>query len=519
MRPYLILAVLVIIASALMIQTHPDPDYADEFYYYNAAASLADGDGLQDDYLWVYINAPDSLPAESHRYWMPLASLVAFLPMMLFGTAYNIAQTAFVPIWIGYTWIGFWLGKRVAGKTRHAWVAGLSMLFGGLYLPFWLATDNFILFGVVGAGAILALGRACETQDLRWYALAGVCAGLGHLSRADGLLLLIVGLVVIGWRRPAKLVARPALTASAVLVTMYFLVMLPWFARNIAVLGAPLPSGGLGTAFLLEYNDLFSYPADYPVDAFLDLGPGGILESRVDGTLATFYNWLAVENLIILAPFAAVALWQRRQERFWAPMIWYAVALHTAMALVFTYPGMRGSLFHSSAALYPFWVALGLAGLDLGIAWVGRWRKWRIWEAQTVFGSLAVLLPMFLGGYAWVEQQESRLGPDYYTDIDGYLSPGARIMVNDPAGWHYHTQRMGVTLPDEPLETALEIAERYCVAYLVIDTNVTSAFAPLIKGEEAPPAFLIPVEHLDADTLDDWRDDVRIYRFAVDCTP
>ena len=54
----------------------------------------------------------------------------------------------------------------------------------------------------------------------------------------------------------------------------YLLVMLPWFARNLAVIGTPLPVGGTATIWLRGYNEIVSYP---PVDVRREL-PGVGLE-------------------------------------------------------------------------------------------------------------------------------------------------------------------------------------------------------------------------------------------------
>ena len=137
---YLILTVIVLILSAFLIITSESPGYADAYYYFNAGENVADGAGLTDDVLWVYVNADDDLPTESHRYWMPLASLVAAVPMLIFGSSFSVAQIAFIPFWMGLAWLAMWLGRRIAGSARHAWVAALCVVFGGFYFPFWLTT-------------------------------------------------------------------------------------------------------------------------------------------------------------------------------------------------------------------------------------------------------------------------------------------------------------------------------------------------------------------------------------------
>lgn len=519
-RPYIVAAGLVLILSLFSLGALDQPGYTDAYYYYNAAARWATGEGLTDPYLWMYINAPDEIPTASHRYWMPLASLVMALPMFILGEGFNVARLAFIPCWIVLAWMGVWLGGRTCGHRRGAWAGGIMTALGGFYLPYWLQSDTFTLFGALGAGALIALGLGREHDSIRLYALAGLLSGLAHLTRADGLLFVMVGLIVIAWPyvfQRGRPFSKLFLTSGA-LVGAYLIVMLPWFMRNMSVIDAPLPPGGLSTIFLKGYNDLFSYPAVYPLSEFLDWGAANILRSRWDGLLVAFQTWLAVEGLIILAPFGLYALWQRRREKFWAGMIWYALGLHLAMSIFFTFPGMRGGLFHSSAALYPFWVALGLAGVDSGVKWLGKKRRWRVQEAQLVFGTAALFLPLALGLSAISGQFATWNANTSYSRYVENLPDGARLMVNDPASWYYHTGLMGVTLMDEPLEVAREIAERYCITHLIIDENVTSAFEPLLKGE-TPPPFLREVGYFEGGNPDEWSDDVRIFAFDVPCAP
>ncbi|HLA43907.1 MAG TPA: hypothetical protein VJZ27_10750, partial [Aggregatilineales bacterium] len=142
-----------------------------------------------------------------------------------------------------------------------------------------------------------------------------------------------------------------------------------------------------------------------------------------------------MEGLILVAPLAVWALWQHRREGFFAGVIWYVIGLHVAMSIVFTFPGTRGGLFHSSVALYPFWVVTGLVGLEDVVSRLARWRKWRTGEAQLVFGSAMILLPIALGWFAWNAQAKNRDSRPDYEGLAENLPEDARIMVNDPAAW------------------------------------------------------------------------------------
>ena len=78
----------------------------------------------------------------------------------------------------------------------------------------------------------------------------------------------------------------------------------------------------------------------------------------------------------------------------------YALGLHLLMTFVFALPGPRGGLFHSAAALVPFWAALGVLGLDDVIGWLARLRRWNVKQARAFFGMALLAWAVFLS--LWV---------------------------------------------------------------------------------------------------------------------
>ncbi|NDJ85958.1 MAG: hypothetical protein GYB66_08740 [Chloroflexi bacterium] len=512
-RDLLILSALALVVGSILLAVRDDPGYADAYYYYNAGERLANGHGLSEPYMWNFLHLSDELPAPSHTYWMPLASLIAAGGMILLGSTFSAAQLPFLFLLVGLVALSGWLGHRLGGSQRYFWLTGLLVLFGGFFFPFWLTTDTFALYGLVGAGALITMGLGREQGEWRWYLATGTLGGLAHLARSDGLLLVVVALIVIWWpRRGEKETGLPRWRSSAGLLLAYLLVMAPWFVRNMTVIESPLPTGGVNTAFLRGYNEIFAYPVDWSPQNFFAWGWGNIVDSRLEALGANFGTWLAVENYVLLGPFALVALWRQRHHKLLMGFMWYALGLHFAMTFVFAYPGYRGGLFHSSAALLPFWAALGVIGMDMGIARMAQWRNWKPQEARLVFGVAVVIIAIALS----VNGLRTQLGraPLDYDDRTQHLPDDAVIMVNNPAGWYYHTGLWGVTLPEAPLERVPEIAGRFCVTHLVIDQNVTESFKPLIEGNIAPPSFLEEIAHLNKDT-EDADDDVRISRITA----
>jgi 4-amino-4-deoxy-L-arabinose transferase-like glycosyltransferase len=490
-RHTIVFAAVALIGAGIIVRLVGAPNYPDAYYHFNAAARLASGAGLTDTYLWTYIGAPESgVLYPSHLYWMPLTSLIGALGMALSGApgSHAAAQLLFIPMLTGTAGIGFALGWQLGKSTRHAWAAGLIALFSGYFVRFWGAMDTFTPFALVGALCLLLAGRVTAGKSRWWIALlAGVCAGLGHLTRADGVLLLLTaGFVWLVSRRPIRLLVISFLG--------YLIVMMPWFARNLMEIGSPLPLGGTMTIWIREYNELFSFPPTAsPAGLFAD-GLSSFAATRWEAFVNNLGTFIAVEGMIAMTPLMLIALWRRRRDPFLRPFWLYALGLHAAMTIVFPFPGYRGGLFHSAAALVPWWAALGVLGVDDAVDWLAKRRRWRPQTAKWVFSTalvgLALMLSLMLGSAGRVAPDVPT--PALYMALDAALPSDARVMINDPAGLYYHTGRGGVVLPNSQPDVIPEIAARYRVDYLVLESP-EAVPAPLLTLFDTAPDFLIPI--------------------------
>lgn len=495
------------------------PTITDAMYHFNAAQQLVTGNGLTDEYLWHYIGAPVSLPAPSHLYWMPLTSLSAALGMWLFNAPgdYAAAQVPLALMLAGIVYIAFWLGERLGGTRRHAWLAGVLTLLGGYFARFWGLTDTFAPFGLVGALCLLFMGLAVERGRLVYWALAGGAAALGHLARADGLLLLLVGWAVIWWpfyrtleRRQTAPTIRQRMIAFAIITAAYLLVMAPWFVRNASLIGSPLPVGGTQGIWFSEYDDLFNYPPDSSPQTFFADGLGLLLETRWQALMGNVGTLIAVEGMVVIFPLMVTGLWLRRAEPFLHGFWIYALGLHLAMTFVFPFPGVRGGLFHSAAALLPWWMALGVVGLDDAVDWIAkRRRRWQPHSAKLVFSAGLVVFAAFLTLSVALSQRNSTEMPAFYAELAQRLPQNARVMINDPARLFYYTGFGGVVLPNEAPDVILDIARKYDIGYVLVESvpvngqplwAISDRLLPMIDN---PPDFL---REIDLDS-----DDVRLY--------
>ncbi len=514
-RDHLIFSLVALVGAFIITRVSVvAPTFTDAFYHYNAAQQLVNGQGLTDHYVWFYVGAVDYLPAPSHLYWMPLTSLSAALGMWLFGMpdSYGAAQLPFTLMYATTVYVGFWLGQRL-GKTRfHAWLAGLLTLFSGFFVPFWGTIDTFAPYALVGALCLLMIGLALEMGQRRvWYwLLAGLCAGLGHLTRADGLVLLFAGWAAILWpfysqagRRQAERGVLWRLFYLGMMTLGYGLVMLPWFMRNLNLIGTPLPLGGAQGIWFTRYDDIFNYPAGATAATFFANGPGILFQSRWEALTGGLMTLIAVEGLIVVAPLMLIALWRRRHKPFLRGFWLYTLGMHMAMTLIFPYPGLRGGVFHSAAALVPWWMALGAVGLDDIIGWIAaRRRHWQPQRARQIFSVALVALAICLSAMTTLPRLTQRDSTSaLYPALRDQLPLDARVLINDPPRLFYFTGLGGAVLPNAAPPILLDLARQYDIDYLVLESSTTESDdivwqvpAPLRSIPDAPPDFLTEVE-------------------------
>lgn len=504
-RSWLIFITFSAITIFLMMRDiTPRPTYTDAYYHYNAALRLARGDGLVDDYLWTYIGAPSYLPSPSHLYWMPLTSVLAAGSMVLFGRvgSYEAAQFVFILLFWFTTWIGFGLGRILGGSNRHAWLSGLLTIFSAYFSRYWGAIDTFAPYGFFGASTLMMMGYGVKIQRLRfssmlWF-MVGVGSGLGHLTRADGLLLPLVGVAILCW--PGKHwrsldLLKPRFVGLICLCVGYLLIMIPYFIRNLTAIGSILPLGGTQAIWFTEYNDLFSYPPDANPQTFFAEGWHLMLSTRWEALTNNFLTFIAVEGSIVVAPLMLIGLWSRRKDLFLRPFMLYAFGLHLAMTFVFPFPGYRGGLFHSAAALVPWWAVLGVIGLDETLRWAARRRRWHIETARFVFSTALIVIVIGLTLFVLQQGRANLATPALYTELKEKVTDGSRVMINDPSQLYYFTGLGGVVLPNESPEIIPEIARIYGVDYLLVEAvqpngYIAAAPTPFQFDVDNPPAFL-----------------------------
>jgi hypothetical protein len=190
-----------------------------------------------------------------------------------------------------------------------------------------------------------------------------------------------------------------------------------------------------------------------------------------------------------------IGVWRLRRRPAYLPALLYGLLLYGAMSLVFTFPGWRGGMLHSTVALLPALYAAAMEGLDACIAWVAaRRRTWRFDRAQRVLGGGLVILALLLSAWLYGRGMVRFRGEHLYSQVATWmyeqlaLDPTAadydppRVIVNDPASFYLYSRLPALATPYAELDTVLAVMEAYEAEYLVLDGN----YVPLRALYEAP---------------------------------
>jgi hypothetical protein len=499
---------LMIVLIGLLLQAGlssrlKHPTYMDAYYYTTNGSRLAGGQGLTEMIIWQFLDEPEGFPAPSHTYWMPLPSLLAAGGYKLTG-GFRGAQ---MPFWILaglLPLLSYVISHSLAGQRWQAWTAALLTASGGFYINFFGQPSTFAPFAWAGALCLLALARASDPiASPLWWFLAGLMAGLGHLTRADGVLLLAVGiglwvLLTAVARRPRDELGTASLQDQSRnvlwLFVGYLMIMGGWFARTWIISGRLLSTVGTQTIFLTTYDDLFAYGRSFGLTHLLNWGWGNILRSKLQGMSVAAQTFIAVSCFIFLTPFV---LWgwnrlrkNRARRHLLRPVTWYTLSLFGIMSVVFTFPGERGGLFHSSAALWPWFMALAAIGIDSAVGWAAtRLPHWQPERAKRIFAGLFVGVAFATSLAIGVIRAPDNTDAEVYVEIGAQLQDAAVVMVGDAPAFYYHTGIPAISVPNEPVEVLLQAARQYGVTHLILDKDRPQPLASLYAGELSDPAL------------------------------
>jgi hypothetical protein len=307
-----------------------------------------------------------------------------------------------------------------------------------------------------------------------------------------------------------RAIAVPGLVAVAVLA--------PWLARNSLVFGSPLPGQAITNAWAITGYEIFAWQDPATAAEYLALGPATWLQHRVDGFTHNLLNVLLVPG----APLAVIGLlalpWAARLRAL-RPLLVLTLITFLVATLVFPVQTRWGTFLHASIPAVVLLLVAGLAGLDEGLAWVGRRRGWTrpvAWLAP-LFAAFGALLFMVPGVIAYGDQAGGTEAA--YADLGSRMRAAgvpldgtAPVIANHPI-WLAEVHRVStLSLPDEPVASVLDLARTFGARLLVLDG--AHGGWPDRLASDSDAACLEPIAlPPPADTVPGG-DDFRVFRVA-----
>jgi hypothetical protein len=471
------------------------PGYMDADYYFYGGLRLADGFGFTEMILWNFLDDPAGLPHPSHTYWMPLPSIIAAFGITLFRflDEFTAAQVGFVLIVASIPPLTAAVCMSLTRQERKATYAGMLSLFAGYFLPVSTTTDSFGLYMLLGGLFFLLVGRDSRSRLL----FLGIISGLMHLTRADGILWLLVAVFVLVTdqkdnegtdlkTRQRVVFSRDFLIQVGEILFGYLIVMSLWYLRNIRLFGTLFPPGGGQTLWMLHYDELFSYPVEMlTFERWWASGLGEIIRGRADALWLNLQSGFAVQGLVVLGPLALIGAWQKRETKA-VRMGWVAWSLILGlMTVVFPFSGARGGFFHSGAAFMPMIWALVPVGLDGLSNWTVKRFDWEVRKISPFFHGLVVLV-VFLISLSLLSTKilgsDSTSQPTWDEEARSFLeledrlrtlgaNPDDIVLVNNPPGYAHVSDRAAIVIPNGDMETLKMVIQRYKPRYVLLGLN------------------------------------------------
>ena len=219
-RPVLTLLLLSALTFFLGLGRQAITD-SDEAFYAEAARELVEG----GDWLTPHYNYEDRWQKPILYYWVTAAAFAAS-DTTEFMARFGSALSGF-----GLVLITWGAARRLTGRDDAAWIAGaIAATCPGYFLMARSALPDLPLaFFITGTiWAALRGADPLETVPARWWALSGLAAGLGFLTKGPiALVVPAIVLVPIWWRERRTVALRASHLVIA--VVLFAISGLPWY--------------------------------------------------------------------------------------------------------------------------------------------------------------------------------------------------------------------------------------------------------------------------------------------------
>lgn len=366
------------------------------------------------------------------------------------------------------------LVQALGGSRPVTIVLLVFVLFEPNLFNFSTSPDALIFYAAFVVVTLACLARGPRHPGA--YIWAGLFAAFAHAMRQDGLFLMpVVALAILVTPREdlaPRTRGRTLLAASLV----YLVSLAPLLVTNLVQQGVPLPFSLSRTVFAQSYEDIYTYAQGLDWDSYRARGWGPIWLSKcraLEGNGRQLRELLGLTLWVIVALGTLRALVLERSKR---PV---AVAGLALLGMQFVFYSMigdavasQGAFRKAALAIMPLFVGLGLDGI-----WHAGGRFSRAGPWIGLAATLALIAPR-------ISNSMERAGRKvrYCNDIgaqvralrdelEATLRPGdPRPVLMSRHPWELHTSTGygAVQVPNDGLETIIEVAQRYGVTHIVL---------------------------------------------------
>jgi hypothetical protein len=443
-------------------------------YYVAVAANIVEGRGLVSDALWSYATPPLVVPRPAFELWQPMASFVATLPMAVLGPTFDIAQ-------LGAALLGAlvapltWAVARDAAaaigleRRRADTVAIGSGVLAAILGPFLFATavpDSTVPFTVFGLACCWLMPRAVAGGSAAGLAL-GVGLGLAYLSRLEAVYLGLTVLLFTGrrWR------VLPLVVVGGLVVAV------PWLLRNAVAFGTLSPGQAVENLFFVRNEDVFAYLDRPSLARFLGQGVTAITDHIV-----TAFVRNAVEVVIVpaapvglIGAVAAVYLWRTRpalRRTALGALLLSGLITYLVISVLLPVASLWGTFQHAAGPMLCGLLVASALGMDALVARVRELRRWprsNAWLAPLALLGLAVPMAVLqVAPLAALADEQQRRHAAVAGAVAAQPDVPPRLVTDHPVWLAEATGIPALALPDEPLPSLIDLAERFEAPMLVI---------------------------------------------------
>ena len=485
-------AILIVIVAGIAMRLYfavqmQAPGHGDLSYYFALAKNLAAGRGFVIDYVWHFLVLPDGLTHYSNDFWMPLTSIIISIFLIAFGESMPSALLPSIIFGLGLAFITFFIGMEYTKSRIISLWSAIICLFAPSLFKYSLLTDSSIYYAVFVAAGLLMIVKA-KSQP-KFYIAAAIFAGLAHLTRQDGLFLMLVlllAIVVSAGNTKSKL--RLVIFGLAA----YLLTLSPLLIINFIVTGKLFLSRTYQIAFVTTHDDIYSYAKDLSLSSYLSWGMRNILASKIAALwnniiaiLQSFSRELVVIPILAFIRIISLKIWRWRWNDYYPPLIFLAL-LFVFYTLIATFPAMGGAFFRSAMAFVPFGIVLAVEMLKKIIR---KPAAFGLLMTLIVVAAIAGSVRLSKATVVDVNQQEQELKSIAAT-IETKNIDGAEIVIMTRNPWETNvvTGFKAVQIPNNDIDAIYEIARKYGANYLILPAP-RPALEGIYSGEIRDPRF------------------------------